>query len=219
MTERISALKQYQWDKRHHAFRLRAAPEAAGYQLLGVPDYERTALRLTSALQAETPVILPGEMIAFTRTVPNLPMIYTDKEWEDIRKKHTIHENGNVCNLSPDYSSVIRVGLLALRDTLTDTAYHQAMAISIDAVLDLAGRYRVAAEKAAAGAELVIDNGQRNWLTALFAGEYAGLFTVLLPALARWRLPMPLGGIIGLDTAFPTQLQVDYVRVFQVANP
>lgn len=148
MTERISALKQYQWDKRHHAFRLRAAPEAAGYQLLGVPDYERTALRLTSALQAETPVILPGEMIAFTRTVPNLPMIYTDKEWEDIRKKHTIHENGNVCNLSPDYSSVIRVGLLALRDTLTDTAYHQAMAISIDAVLDLAGRYRVAAEKA-----------------------------------------------------------------------
>ena len=43
-------------------------------------------------------------------------------------------------------------------------------------------------------AQLVIDNGRRNWLTALFAGEYAGLFMVLLPALARWRLPMPLGG-------------------------
>ena len=43
-------------------------------------------------------------------------------------------------------------------------------------------------------AQLVIGNGRRNWLTALFAGEYAGLFAVLLPALARWRLPMPLGG-------------------------
>ena len=28
-----------------------------------------------------------------------------------------------------------------------------------------------------------------------------------------------LGGIIGLDTVFPAQLQVDYVRVFQAANP
>lgn len=43
-------------------------------------------------------------------------------------------------------------------------------------------------------AQLVITNGRQNWLAAQFAGEYAGLFTVLLPALARWRLPMPLGG-------------------------
>lgn len=28
-----------------------------------------------------------------------------------------------------------------------------------------------------------------------------------------------LGGVIGLDTAFPSQVQVDYVRVFQAANP
>jgi hypothetical protein len=28
-----------------------------------------------------------------------------------------------------------------------------------------------------------------------------------------------LGGTIGLQTAFPAQLQVDYVRVFQAANP
>ncbi len=43
-------------------------------------------------------------------------------------------------------------------------------------------------------ARLVIENGRKNWLTALFTAEYAGLFTVLLPALARWRMPMPLGG-------------------------
>src|SRR5690606_32805623 len=43
-------------------------------------------------------------------------------------------------------------------------------------------------------AHLVIDNGRRHWLAALFAGEYAGLFTVMMPALARLRLAMPLGG-------------------------
>jgi cellulose synthase/poly-beta-1,6-N-acetylglucosamine synthase-like glycosyltransferase len=43
-------------------------------------------------------------------------------------------------------------------------------------------------------APLVIGNGRREPLAALFAGEYAGLFGVLLPALACWRMPIPLGG-------------------------
>ena len=43
-------------------------------------------------------------------------------------------------------------------------------------------------------AELVPENASENALTALFAGEYAGLFGRLLPALARWGLPVPLGG-------------------------
>ncbi|MDB5560943.1 MAG: glycosyltransferase [Hyphomicrobiales bacterium] len=43
-------------------------------------------------------------------------------------------------------------------------------------------------------AELVLDNAAENWLTALFAGEYAGQFGLMLPALARWGLPIPLGG-------------------------
>jgi len=43
-------------------------------------------------------------------------------------------------------------------------------------------------------AELRIDNGAESWLTALFAGEYAGLFSLLLPWLAEHGLPLPLGG-------------------------
>jgi cellulose synthase/poly-beta-1,6-N-acetylglucosamine synthase-like glycosyltransferase len=43
-------------------------------------------------------------------------------------------------------------------------------------------------------AELLVDNAPENWLTALFAGEYAGQFGLLLPFLASLRLPMPLGG-------------------------
>ncbi|ODT84170.1 MAG: hypothetical protein ABS76_00170 [Pelagibacterium sp. SCN 64-44] len=43
-------------------------------------------------------------------------------------------------------------------------------------------------------APLVIDNGRDTPLAALFSGEYASLFGVFLPALTRWRWPVPLGG-------------------------
>ena len=43
-------------------------------------------------------------------------------------------------------------------------------------------------------ARLTIDNTDDGWLTRLFTAEYCGLFDVLLPALAKWRLPLPLGG-------------------------
>lgn len=43
-------------------------------------------------------------------------------------------------------------------------------------------------------AELLIDNAEENWLTAMFAAEYAGQFGLMMPALSHWRLPMPLGG-------------------------
>ncbi|WP_158541619.1 glycosyltransferase [Pelagibacterium lacus] len=43
-------------------------------------------------------------------------------------------------------------------------------------------------------AELRITNGHRNWIAHMFAAEYAGHFGVLLPAIGRAGLPMPLGG-------------------------
>jgi cellulose synthase/poly-beta-1,6-N-acetylglucosamine synthase-like glycosyltransferase len=50
-------------------------------------------------------------------------------------------------------------------------------------------------------AELMIDNGAENAFTSLFAGEYAGQFAVLMPALVRWGLPVPLGGTSNHFTA------------------
>lgn len=41
---------------------------------------------------------------------------------------------------------------------------------------------------------LAIDNTHDGWLPAIFTAEYAGLFDVMLPFLARWRLSIPLGG-------------------------
>jgi cellulose synthase/poly-beta-1,6-N-acetylglucosamine synthase-like glycosyltransferase len=57
-----------------------------------------------------------------------------------------------------------------------------------------ATRFRADPALACLQAELVPENAHENPLTALFAGEYAGLFGRLLPALARWKLPVPLGG-------------------------
>lgn len=49
-------------------------------------------------------------------------------------------------------------------------------------------------EVACLQARLVIDNTYDTWLTRLFTIEYAQLFDVLNPALARFRLPIALGG-------------------------
>jgi hypothetical protein len=43
-------------------------------------------------------------------------------------------------------------------------------------------------------ARLAIDNARDGWLSRHFTAEYAGQFDVFLPALARLRLPLPLGG-------------------------
>ena len=43
-------------------------------------------------------------------------------------------------------------------------------------------------------ARLAYYNSNENWLTRQFTIEYATLFDLILPTLARWRLPLPLGG-------------------------
>ncbi len=149
MTERIMQLKQAQWDRRHFSARksIPAGCEAA-YRVDAMKDNLRTANRLRTALEAETPYLFDGEIFAFTRTVPNLPMIYSDEEWAKISSCHYIHELGNVSNLSPDYAKIIRNGLHYYLNQLGNSEYHQAMRMSIEAVLELTARYELAARRA-----------------------------------------------------------------------
>ncbi|MDV3253409.1 glycosyltransferase [Devosia sp. BK] len=58
----------------------------------------------------------------------------------------------------------------------------------------IVGHFRRAPHLHCIQARLVIANGARGWLPALFAGEYAGLFSVFLPALGGWGAVIPLGG-------------------------
>ena len=146
MTERIQALKHFQWERMHHAARIQLPDDLAlSYRDGADSDVMRTAKRLRQALEMETPYIFDNELIAFTRTVPNLPRIFDDAAWEAITREHFIHELGNVSNLSPDYGKVISAGLLAIREKLGDGEEHAAMRMSIDAVLDLTKRYEAAA--------------------------------------------------------------------------
>ncbi|MBR4038473.1 MAG: pyruvate formate-lyase [Clostridia bacterium] len=156
MTARIHALRQMQWDRRHHAAR-RSIPGdmPLPYRDASLSDVTRSALRLKLALDLETPYLFEDELIAFTRTLPNLPFLFSDEEWAAVRSSHFIHELGNVSNLSPDYGRVIASGLLAVRSTLGENEEHAAMRMSIDAVLALTARYEAAAR--AAGYDALAD--------------------------------------------------------------
>lgn len=63
-----------------------------------------------------------------------------------------------------------------------------------DQLRNLVAHFRRAPHLHCIQARLVIANGGKGVLPSLFAGEYAALFAVFLPALARWGVFVPLGG-------------------------
>ncbi len=128
--------------KRHHTFRHPyEGPDGAAYAAAGTPMRSRMADRFARLCAQETPHFLPGQQLAFLRTVTDLPDVVSAAEWEEIRREHFVHELGYISNLSPDYAGVIAVGLLEAKKTADE-----ATAREIDAVLALADRYRAAAE-------------------------------------------------------------------------
>lgn len=116
MDIRIKQLRDYIFEKQHHA--LRRTPEELGIGNLStafsaekLPVAKRAVSRLRILLEKETPVILPGEKIVFTRTITSVPDLMTDGEWAEIRKDHYIHERGTISNVNPDYGYTLVHGL------------------------------------------------------------------------------------------------------------
>ena len=116
MIERIELLKAFIWDRKHHAFR--TTPEKLGLDKLcesfkagGVHPQERSAHMLKAMLEAERPIILEGETIVATRTITRVPSVFTEDEWDEIKKHHTLHERGTLSNISADYEGILRDGL------------------------------------------------------------------------------------------------------------
>ena len=116
MNQRIENLKAYLLEGKHHHWR--RTPEQAGIATLsetfaarGMEPLDRTVEMIHALLEAEIPVILPGEKIVFTRTITAIPDIFTPAEWEDIKKTHYLHERGTLSNLSGDYAGTLNVGL------------------------------------------------------------------------------------------------------------
>lgn len=132
MIERIQVLKDFIWNRKHHIYR--RTPEQLGLDSLNetfrdddVAPVERSARMLKSLLDAETPVILEGETIVATRTITSVPSVFTEKEWEDIRARHTLHERGTLSNISADYEGILRDGLGLRKQQVEDRAKDAAL--------------------------------------------------------------------------------------------
>jgi len=159
MNERIEKLKEYVLKKKHHSFRQNIDKSVitdftASLKDKKLTDIERARERLTWVLENEIPVILEGEKIVFTRTIPTIPEIFTPDEWKEIKQKHFIHELGRVFNLSSNYSYTISVGLEHRRKEIEDAIskhasmnnpegvlFLKAVLRSIDDIETLADRY------------------------------------------------------------------------------
>jgi formate C-acetyltransferase len=159
MTERLRDMLAFVLAKRHTALRRdRVWTLAEAFARDSVPSEKRAADGLRAMLAAERPAFLPEETIAFLRTVRQIPDLHTPAEMAVLRASAYYHEKGCVFNISPDYASTIQVGLDARRAELSarleravsekDEAAAEFLSCatqSVDAVLDLADRYRAEA--------------------------------------------------------------------------
>lgn len=132
--------------------------EAKKYCEQNLSDLKRSVRRMAYMLESETPVVYPDEKIALVRTVPAIPEIFTEEEWKQIRGKYYIHEQGKVCNISPDYSVLLEKGFAKVKDEIlqqikqTDAEdkkdYLNAIMETLEIIEAFAEKYRVVAEKA-----------------------------------------------------------------------
>ena len=163
MTDRIKSLLTRTFDKEQKKFRRDVdwKPLLDGFVRDGVDDSTRARIGLVEMLKAEQPAFLDGETIAFLRTVKQIPDLHSDAEMAANRAKGIAYgEKGVVFNLTADFAPTIRDGLDA-RIAEIDARLARCKAegdaegelflsnakLSAQAVLDLAARYRAAAEE------------------------------------------------------------------------
>ena len=163
MTDRIKSLLERTFDKEHRTFRhdVDWKPLLDRFIDEGVGDMERARIGLQEMLNAETPAFMDGERIAFLRTVKQIPDLHSDKEMDDRRAQGiAFGEKGVVFNITADFESAIRDGLGTRLDEMRarlircreesdaeGLEFLENAILSVEAVLDLAERYRIEAEK------------------------------------------------------------------------
>ncbi len=159
-THRLDAIKQRIRSRDHIRYRRRSAPNLLPELDSEGLSWPRRAARLVRRMcDAEAVVIKPDERIVYTRTIPEIPPIYSDAEWQKITAGRTLHELGVINNICSDWDMVLSQGLLARKQVALETRARMAddpaavefldCAIeTIDAVLALAARYREAARRA-----------------------------------------------------------------------
>jgi len=159
LSERLVEMRERVRRGDHRQWRQERSPDLlAECDGLGLTWAQRAA-RLTSRMcEAEIPVVLPDERIVFTRTLPDVPPIYTGEEWDRLTADRTLHELGPISNICANWGMVLATGLLDRRSLALETRQRMAedgesvefldgATETIDAVLDLAARYAAAARE------------------------------------------------------------------------
>ncbi len=151
--KRVMDLRQAIARGDHKRFRTTPVPDVAAVCESEGLDWPHRAARLTELMcRSEKPVILPGETIAFTRTIPKVPLYYTDAQWKELFKGYSMHESGIISNICADWRMVLEQGLEKRKQVILERyareggeklkVLSETVAATIDAVLDLAARYR-----------------------------------------------------------------------------
>lgn len=165
MEQRIENIRDFFIvDKKHHAYRQKQLNPLELTRTLEkehLDDVERAYRRLEWVLSHEQPVVFSDEQITFVRTVCEVPEIFSEREWDTIRQKHRIHEQGKVSNINCGYMSLIDIGTAGKRKEIltarkTYEARHDKQKVAyLDVLLKVlasmehfSDRYREAAQKA-----------------------------------------------------------------------
>ena len=161
MTERIQDLLNRTFNREQKKFRRSVdwKPLLETFVASQTDDSTRARTALVEMLRAERPAFMPGERLAFLRTVEQIPDLHTDEELAARRAQGVAYgEKGVVFNITADFGPTIRDGLNARLEEI-DASLARCRAagdeegvlfltnarLSVLAVLDLAERYRRAA--------------------------------------------------------------------------
>ncbi len=140
-------------DGKHHKIR-----KVFPVELLKEYDYKdfsptrKSALLTKVMCEAETPYIGSDENIVFTRTIKNLPNLYSKDEWDNLFGSLTLHELGPISNVCVDWEILLSQGLLK-RKTIANQSlikynkdniakeFLESAILTIDSVLSLTKKY------------------------------------------------------------------------------
>lgn len=149
MTDANKAYKNYIINKEHHALRTDKAPDSALFTKGEL--HTRMKDRFKALLSLQDTVFIENEMFIPTRTCVADPDILT--EGDPVPEK--MHERGWLSNVCPDYGMAIAKGLLQIKNDIEKSAeatddsekkaYASSLTETLDAILEFADRYKIAA--------------------------------------------------------------------------
>ena len=112
MNERLSKIRRNTRDGKHKALRQSKAPEVLTHcEAAGFSWPQRVSYLTRVMCEAEKVIIEPDEDIVFTRTIPEIPPVYSHEQWQNLTKGRTLHELGPISNICADWDMVLGQGL------------------------------------------------------------------------------------------------------------